>query len=727
MSQEIVVPILFQIVGNTIQSVNAVTGEVLKLAQAEDMVREKIEAALQVRKESQQAAAATKTPAPAASGAPSPAPTVGPAQPAPQTTPTRPPPQNPVQIPAQYGSAQPALIPPTLVPPQPALPDPSPTLPPVMPRPLPLPAAAVDSAPRPASTPPASAPPPAKPPISILHGVEKRDALASVPTRPADTTEKRPFTEGERSNSDKSTDRAILSELQSLIREIRAMMPMLNRDRASTPGLAGPGTPRGEADAKKELTLREQAMAQIARNDQRNNLNAEIARIQRDRAEQAGPISRMGGLSGIAMGVGGAFAGLGMAAGGVAGNYNQTMSNPWTSIGERTHSFLSSAPLLGSVYGAGANIREFREGRGERSAQQQRESHIYETNQEKNLDSQTFLTSRLMKVYASQAESARAAAVVPQQLANVNQSTLAGERERREDLTMLPTRERAAAKKAEAAGIEGEIALIGGRLTQFQTRIKEIEGTTDKKGEKTLAFEAYKMESEKSDALGGRDTPEKIAAAKKLLRLRDEGAYMAEAISQLQSSRENLDIKRKAVGVERDAAASPSPAAPLGGSEYMRAQLPILQEREQRAIGQATALGMAGPEQRFMAQQSLQAIRNVGIENAPQELIGQASTLFGEEIRKMAENAGKKLQPEFQRSAPDEYRYSVDETRKTVDDTRSAIATAAARDGQLLADRVALEVASYFETIMDVFTKKMDLKFSNLDIQKMLENSSANK
>lgn len=69
-------------------------------------------------------------------------------------------------------------------------------------------------------------------------------------------------------------------------------------------------------------------------------------------------------------------------------------------------------------------------------------------------------------------------------------------------------------------------------------------------------------------------------------------------------------------------------------------EIDILQQRESTASSTQTRLGSMGPGGRAVGLAALEALKQIGIENAPPELISQAASIAPLEIQKMAESAG---------------------------------------------------------------------------------------
>jgi len=87
--------------------------------------------------------------------------------------------------------------------------------------------------------------------------------------------------------------------------------------------------------------------------------------------------------------------------------------------------------------------------------------------------------------------------------------------------------------------------------------------------------------------------------------------------------------------------------ATKGRSQALMAQrqneIDILAQRESTASSTATRLGGMGPGGRAVGLAALEALKQIGIENAPPELISQAASVAPLEIQKMSEAAGGNL------------------------------------------------------------------------------------
>jgi hypothetical protein len=465
-----------------------------------------------------------------------------------------------------------------------------------------------------------------------------------------------------------------------------------------------------------EPTLRERAMAAIQREQEKREFEREIARIRQE-SGRGGFVSRMGGISGMGLAAGGAtVAGLSLA-GTLAGAHTEVMSNPWISQNERTNRFMDNVPVLGHFFGAGRNIREWQDNVGERRANAEMSNFYADIERRIREEKDAFETQQKLTESPHVARVIASRNYTPPRLVESDRSTLQGERARQEDLVRFPFQEKKAELQSQVSIADSERHTIDLRMRTLSGRMTRSGGLNDQLAE---AEKTFNTEKEKSLAAGGNNSPEMMKAARNVIRIRDEIVSVMGEVSSLRPRLQEAQVEQKKKEFELK-------QHELTGSEWYRSHLPIWQEREQRAVSQATALGMAGPEQRAMAQQALQAIRQIGIENAPQDLTSQASSLFPEEVRKMAERAGAKMMPEFKRAAPEEYRYGVEEARNATDEIRRQIQETTAASAKEMAAAVNAIVESQLKLMAKEFAAALDGRFRFLDLQKMIENSSSNK
>jgi hypothetical protein len=186
--------------------------------------------------------------------------------------------------------------------------------------------------------------------------------------------------------------------------------------------------------------------------------------------------------------------------------------------------------------------------------------------------------------------------------------------------------------------------------------------------------------------------------------------YEEQRIQLQRGQQENkLEISARATDVRQ---------AKIGQAE---AELGILTGRESKARSQATNLGMMGVDGRMQAMLAKQVVDQIGLENAPSQLIGMASAAFPEVVQKDAERAGQKFQPQFQQLAPEEYQDTVEGSTKVVDEAMAKFrkmqedsirreAESLRQAFEAMADILFSQRISIVETMIETLKRESELK-----------------
>jgi hypothetical protein len=144
-------------------------------------------------------------------------------------------------------------------------------------------------------------------------------------------------------------------------------------------------------------------------------------------------------------------------------------------------------------------------------------------------------------------------------------------------------------------------------------------------------------------------------------------------------------------------------------SGLVRAQLDRMRERESIAADQSRSLALIGPAGRAQAEYAMRLIQESGdISMLPPEIVGMAQSAFPKTIGNLAEQAGQKFAGQFRDLAPDEYRDSLPDARKQVDELAAQVRKfEQTNPGQILKDTLdAIRgMASYHERLMQELEK----------------------
>jgi hypothetical protein len=141
----------------------------------------------------------------------------------------------------------------------------------------------------------------------------------------------------------------------------------------------------------------------------------------------------------------------------------------------------------------------------------------------------------------------------------------------------------------------------------------------------------------------------------------------------------------------------------------IRAQLERMRERESVAADQSRSLALLGPAGRAQTEYAMRLIQESGdISMLPPEIVGMAQSAFPKTIGNLAEQAGQKFAGQFRDLAPDEYRDNLPDARKQVDELAAQVRKfEQTNPGQILKDTfdAIRGMASFYERLMQELEK----------------------
>lgn len=209
---------------------------------------------------------------------------------------------------------------------------------------------------------------------------------------------------------------------------------------------------------------------------------------------------------------------------------------------------------------------------------------------------------------------------------------------------------------------------------------------------------------------------------------RNEQAGITARLSDVQREQERVANERRAADEQlraaREGVAGARSASRQAGIGVTEAELGVLRERESTARGQARALGAAGPAGRMQAQIALQTLRQMGVENAPPELMGQAASLFPQEVAAMQERAGRGLAGQFRAVAPGEYRDDVGDISRQVNVAEEDVRKRKGTDLEQFAGDVADSFEGLIESMKTLLLDVIEHQKQKLEADKFAESAN---
>ena len=282
------------------------------------------------------------------------------------------------------------------------------------------------------------------------------------------------------------------------------------------------------------------------------------------------------------------------------------------------------------------------------------------------------------------------------QINTFDRSTATGARQEREERAMLQTR-------TELVKAEREMAKAIAEVNINRDKQKKLEA---EQAELTRKYNLSRA------GIGSGDDASRVGSIK------DTITYG----NLLEENRQNLDATiRERVGAQRNLYQSER-ARNEAVLNVRRAEVGVLEEREQAGAEYSTRLGMMGIGGRMTGMAALEAIKSMGIENAPSELIAQAQAIAPKEIGKLAESAGENLPEEFRTRlkelAPEDARDlgGLKDIRNEIDDKRKSI-----RDDEQASDLQQAQgmnnAVKNLELLIDILGNKLPLALNKLNLE----------
>ena len=292
--------------------------------------------------------------------------------------------------------------------------------------------------------------------------------------------------------------------------------------------------------------------------------------------------------------------------------------------------------------------------------------------------------------------------------ANIDRSTATGAVAFREQLQLLPIRRQVTQADLNVADLRQKYDSL-----QLARNTEEAEFLDAKKyAEEATKNAMYYQDLRKagsSKADQARETEATRRAAEAQSRMNASAARLDEITKQ------QRDIKESQLPAARDAARQ----AAIG---VKSAQLDQTQAREEYAADRAKSLTYMGVEGRAQSQMAYQILQQVGIANAPAQLIAEARGYAPRTVDKQAEAVGERFSDVARQIAPDDYRDKLSEIRKDSDRQRKELDDAVIEAAKLMATDTASAIKDAIKTMTDVFQKILDTELQKIKTEALLRN-----
>jgi hypothetical protein len=308
----------------------------------------------------------------------------------------------------------------------------------------------------------------------------------------------------------------------------------------------------------------------------------------------------------------------------------------------------------------------------------------------------------------------------PVDLPRVDLSTAAGQRQRQEDLFALPVRLQNEAAKAEMAAakqrgdhaasqVREESKLHAARLSDIREKHDEL-----------AKLKAHREAMAASGELNNGPLPKEIEVNKDIVRLNKEKTE-AESRRIAAIELQKQASKDYATAQDRANATEGAFGARAGGHEFQRSRIAMLSEREQRFSNRDVMLGMAGPEQRFMAEQYRQMAKQIPYEMLPAEIKQGHAAFFPEEAHEMAGRAGGRIAGSSFGRGSREYEGSTAGTRDEIDALQRDTERMANENARKMSEDVFKFLKAYGDILQKSFGEMLRGRDQTGDVQKALE------
>jgi len=393
---------------------------------------------------------------------------------------------------------------------------------------------------------------------------------------------------------------------------------------------------------------------------------------------------------------------------------NAKLTDPYATKGEKTVGMIEAVPLFGDLYAAAMKLREnlmltidsdkrdmlsiMQLRMAESPARSRYNISVNQFTRDTN-ERQQFANERVdlvenfMKNFPS--------------VGAIDRSTAMGAVEFREQLQMLPVRRQANQADMNVVDLRQKYGSL-----QLARNTEEAEFAAAKKEAEDATKSAVYYRSQAKTLKGydpARQTEATRRATEAQARMDASAARLAEITKQ------QRDIKENQLPAARDAARQ----AAIG---VKSAQLDQTQTREDYAADRAKSLTYMGVEGRAQSQMAYQVLQQVGIANAPAQLIAEARGYAPRTVDKQAEAAGEQFSDVARQVAPDDYRDKLSEIRKDADRQRKELDDAVVEAAKLMATDTASAIKDAIKTMTDVFQKILDTELQKVKTEALLRN-----
>lgn len=399
---------------------------------------------------------------------------------------------------------------------------------------------------------------------------------------------------------------------------------------------------------------------------------------------------------------------------------NSQLTNPFASKGQKVTAMVEAVPLFGDLFSSAMKLREnvnliLDPDKREMLSIMQRRLIESPARMEYNTSVNQFARdANERQQYANERKSLveNYAKNMPRisdiAATSIDRSTPMGAVGFREQLQLLPIRRQVAQANLTVAELQQKYDSLQ------QTKNLEIAefDAAKKIADETTPWAKY-YQGGRLTAGGHADQPRETESIR---RLQEAQKRMESATARIaEITKQQLDIKESQLPAARDAARQASIAV-------KSAQLDQTQAREEYAADRAKSLAYMGVEGRVAGQIAFQVLQQVGIENAPAQLIAEARGYAPRTVDKQAEAAGEKFSDVARIIAPGDYQDKLSETRKQADQQRKELDDALAEAARLMAADTANALKGAIQTMSKIFQQVLESKLQDIEMRELLRN-----
>jgi len=399
---------------------------------------------------------------------------------------------------------------------------------------------------------------------------------------------------------------------------------------------------------------------------------------------------------------------------------NSQLTNPFASKGQKVTAMVEAVPLFGDLFSSAMKLREnvnliLDPDKREMLSIMQRRLIESPARMEYNTSVNQFTRDAdqrqqyanerkdLIENYAKNMPRISDVAA-----ASIDRSTPIGAVGFREQLQLLPIRRQVAQANLTVAELQQKYDSLQ------QTKNLEIAefDAAKKIADETTPWAKY-YQGGRLTAGAHADQPRETESTRRLQEAQSRMEAATVRIAEI--TKQQRDIKESQLPAARDAARQASIAV-------KSAQLDQTQAREEYAADRAKSLAYMGVEGRVAGQIAFQVLQQVGIENAPAQLIAEARGYAPRTVDKQAEAAGEKFSDVAREIAPGDYQDKLSETRRQADQQRKELDAALAEAARLMAADTANALKGAIQTMSKIFQQVLESKLQDIETRELLRN-----